>query len=104
MAIQVNTTVQTSDGFEVQPFCFLDIQLYQPFSRAILTYYKDQSAFVSGSSSVNVNLPTLAEVALTSEEFFGPNLATIIHEKAVEMIEEITGPGTCVIVEQISSL
>jgi len=101
MAIQVNTTVQTSDGFEVQPLCFLDIQLYQPFSRAILTYYKDQSAFVSGSSSVNVNLPTLAEVALTSEEFFGPNLATIIHEKAIEAIETITGPGTCVIVEQI---
>jgi hypothetical protein len=101
MAIQVNITVQTTDGFEVQPFCFLDIQLYQPFSRAILTYYKDQSAFVSGSSSVNTSLPSLAEVALTSEEFFGPNLATIIHEKAVEMIEEVTGPGTCVIVENI---
>jgi hypothetical protein len=101
MAIQVNTTVQTSDGFEVQPFCFLDIQLYQPFSRAILTYYKDQSAFVSGSSSVNISLPSLVEVPLTSEEFFGPNLATLIHEKAIEMIEEQTGPGTCVIVENI---
>jgi hypothetical protein len=101
MAIQVNTTVQTSDGFEVQPFCFLDIQLYQPFSRAILSYYKSKEAFVSGSSSLNVNLPSLAEVPLTSEEFFGPNLATIIHEKAIEAIETTTGPGTCVIVENI---
>lgn len=101
MAIQINTTVQTTDGFDVQPFCFLDIQLYQPFSRALLSYYKNQQAFVSGSSSVNVSLPTLVEVPLTSEEFFGPNLAMIIHEKAVEVIETQTGPGTCVIVENI---
>ena len=103
MAIQVNTTVQTSDGFEVQPFCFLDIQLYQPFSRALLSYYKDQAAFVSGASPVNVSLPSLAEVALTSEEFFGPNLATIIHEKAVEAIEKQTGPGTCTIIQDIQN-
>lgn len=101
MAIQVNTTVQTSDGFEVQPFCFLDIQLYQPFSRALISYYKNQEAYVSGSSQVNINLPSLVEVPLTSEEFFGPNLAMIIHEKAVEAIEAQTGPGTCVIVENI---
>jgi hypothetical protein len=101
MAIQVNTTVQTSDGFEVQPFCFLDIQLYQPFSRALLSYYKDQAAFVSGASPVNVSLPSLAEVELTSGEFFGPNLAMIIHEKSVELIEQQTGPGTCVIVKNI---
>jgi hypothetical protein len=50
---------------------------------------------------LNVNLPSLVEVTLTSEEFFGPNLATLIHEKAVETIETITGPGTCVIVENI---
>lgn len=104
MAIQVNTTVQTSDGFEVQPFCFLDIQLYQPFSRAIMSYWKSKDAYLSGLAAVSVNLPTIAEVELTSGEFFGPNLATLIHEKAIEMIEEITGPGTCVIVEQISSL
>lgn len=103
MAIQVNTTVQTTDGFEVQPFCFLDIQLYQPFSRAILTYWKSKDAYLSGLAAVSVNLPTIAEVALTSEEFFGPNLATLIHEKAVEMIEEQTGAGTCVIVENIQN-
>jgi hypothetical protein len=98
MAIQVNTTVQTSDGFEVQPFCFLDIQLYQPFSRALLTYYKDRAAYKAGNSPVNVTLPTLAEVNLNNGEFFGPDLAKIFHEKAIELIEEITGPGTCVIV------
>ena len=101
MAIQINTTVQTSDGFEVQPFCFLDIQLYQPFSRALLTYYKDKQSYIDGKSPVNVPLPSLAEVELTSGEFFGPNLAMIIHEKSVELIEQQTGPGTCVIVENI---
>lgn len=103
MAIQVNTTVQTSDGFEVQPFCFLDIQLYQPFSRAILTYWKDQQSYVDGKAAVNVSLPSLVDVDLNSGEFFGPNLATLIHEKAIELIEEQTGPGTCVIVENIQN-
>ena len=101
MAIQINTTVQTTDGFDVQPFCFLDIQLYQPFSRAILSYYKNQQSFSAGSTTVNVPLPTLVEVPLTSAEFFGPNLAMLIHQKAVELIEQQTGPGTCVIVENI---
>jgi hypothetical protein len=48
---------------------------------------------------VNVTLPSLAEVELTSGEFFGPNLAKLFHDKAIELIEEVTGPGTVEIVE-----
>lgn len=99
MALKINAEVVTSDGFTVQPFAFLDIQLYQPFSRALLTYYKDEAAYAAGNSPVNVTLPTLAEVELTSEQFFGPELAKLFHDKAIEMIEEVTGPGTVVIVE-----
>ena len=99
MALKINADVVTSDGFTVQPFAFLDIQLYKPFSRALLTYYKDEAAYEAGNSPVNVTLPSLAEVQLTSGEFFGPNLANLFHEKAIQMIEEVTGPGTVEIVE-----
>lgn len=99
MALKINADVVTSDGFTVQPFAFLDIQLYKPFSRALLTYYKDQASYKAGNSPVNVTLPTLAEVELNKGEFFGPDLAKLFHDKAIEMIEEVTGPGTVVIVE-----
>lgn len=99
MALQINADVATSDGFTVQPFAFLDIQLYKPFSRALLTYYKDQAAYEAGNSPVNITLPSLAEVELTADDFFGPNLAELFHNKAIELIEQVTGPGTCVIVK-----
>ena len=99
MALKINADVATSDGFTVQPFAFLDIQLYQPFSRALLTYYKDQAAYEAGSSPVNVTLPTLAEVELNKGDFFGPDLAKLFHKKAIELIEQVTGPGTVQIIE-----
>jgi hypothetical protein len=99
MALKINADVVTSDGFTVQPFAFLDIQLYQPFSRALLTYYKDQASYEAGKSPVNVTLPSLAEVELTSGDFFGPNLAKLFHDKAIALIEEVTGAGTVVIVK-----
>lgn len=99
MAIQVNTNVQTADGFTIQPFAFLDIQLYQPFSRALITYYKDQASYEAGQSPVNVpSLPTLSDSNLTAQEFWGTALANVIHERAVALIEEVTGAGTCTIV------
>lgn len=98
MALQINADVQTSDGFTVQPFVFLDIQLYNGFSRALLSYYKDQSSYKAKNSPVNVNLPGLANLKLNQGEFFGPNLAMLFHEKSIEVIEEQTGPGTVSIV------
>jgi hypothetical protein len=99
MAIKINSQVNTVDGFTVEPFVFLDIQLYKPFSRAVLTYYKDQTAFENGASSVQVQLPMSVEVELKSGDFFGPNLAMLFHDKAVVEIEKITGSGTCQIIQ-----
>jgi hypothetical protein len=99
MALQINADVVTSDGFTVQPFAFLDIQLYKPFSRALLTYYKDEAAYKAGSSPVNVTLPSLAEVDLNKGDFFGPDLAKLFHDKAVQLIEEVTGAGTVTVVQ-----
>ena len=99
MALKINANVVTGDGFTVQPFAFLDIQLYKPFSRALITYYKDEAAYAAGNSPVNVTLPTLAEVELKSDDFFGPELAMLFHNKAIEMIEEVTGAGTVEVVQ-----
>ena len=99
MALKINANVVTGDGFTVQPFAFLDIQLYKPFSRALITYYKDEAAYAAGNSPVNVTLPTLAEVELTAEDFFGTELAMLFHNKAIEMIEEVTGAGTVEVVQ-----
>jgi hypothetical protein len=99
MALKINADVVTSDGFTVQPFAFLDIQLYKPFSRALITYYKDQASYEAGNSPVNVTLPTLAEVELTAEDFFGTELAMLFHNKAIEMIEEVTGKDTVEVVQ-----
>jgi hypothetical protein len=99
VAIQINKDVQTADGFTVQPFAFLDIQLYQPFSRALITYYKDEAAYQAGQSPVSVpSLPSLSDSNLTAEEFWGTELATVIHERAIAVIEEVIGAGTCTIV------
>lgn len=99
MAIQINKDVQTADGFTVQPFAFLDIQLYQPFSRALITYYKDEAAYQAGQSPISVpSLPSLSDSNLTAEEFWGTELATVIHNKAIALIEEVTGADSCTIV------
>lgn len=99
MALKINADVVTSDGFTVQPFAFLDIQMYKPFSRALITYYKDEASYKEGKSPVNVTLPTLAEVELTASDFFGPDLAMLFHNKAIELIEETTGAGTVEVVQ-----
>jgi hypothetical protein len=101
MAIKINTNVQTAEGFEIQPFCYLLIQCYNPgFSNCILTYYKDQAAFEAGAQSLNIpSLPSAFNADITAEEFWGPQLALDYHNKAVAAIEAITGPESCSIVQ-----
>lgn len=99
MALQINADVQTTDGFTVRPFVFLDIQLYNGVSRGILTYYKDQTSYGEGKSPVHTSLPMMVSLELTSEDFFGPNLAMLFHDEAIKAIEETTGPGTVVVMQ-----
>lgn len=99
MALQINADVQTTDGFTVRPFVFLDIQLFRDFSRGILTYYKDQTSYGEGKSPINTPLPSAVSLELTSADFFGPNLAMLFHDEAIKVIEETTGPGTVVVMQ-----
>lgn len=101
MAIQINKPIETAEGFEVQPFCYLLIQCYTPgFSNCILSYYKDEAAFIAGAQSLNIpSLPSAFNAEITAAEFWGPQLALDYHNKAVAAIEAITGPNSCTIVQ-----
>lgn len=102
MAIQINTDVETADGFTVQPFAYLYIQIYDPgFSNCVVQYYKSESDYLAGKSSVNIpSLVGLFNAEITGEEFWGTELATVFHNKAIALIEEVTGPNTCAIVKE----
>ena len=100
MAIQVNTNVETADGFIVQPFVYLYIQIYDPnFSNCVLQYYKSEEDFLAGKAPVNVpSLTNCFNAEITSEEFWGTELALTFHNKAIALIEEVTGEGTCSVI------
>ena len=102
MAIQINTDVQTADGFTIQPFAYLYIQIYDPgFSNCVVQYYKSEADYLDKKSPVNVpSLVNCFNAGITGEEFWGTELATVFHNKAIELIEAVTGPGTCAIVKQ----
>lgn len=100
MAIQINTNVETTDGFTVQPFCYLLIQMSSPnVSSSVLQYYKSEQDFIDGKSPITIQtLPSFVNLQLTGSEFWGPDLATLIHNKCIAAIEEVTGADTCDIV------
>ena len=101
MAIQINTNVETADGFTIQPFCYLYIQIYAPnFSNCVLQYYKSEQDYIDGKSSVTLpTLPTIFNAEITQQEFWGTELAMTFHNKAIALIEEITGQDSCTIVQ-----
>lgn len=100
MAIQINTNVETADGFIVQPFAYLYIQIYDPnFSNCVLQYYKSEADFIAGKSPVTIpSLTNCFNAQITSEEFWGTELALTFHNKAIALIEEVTGEGTCSVI------
>lgn len=97
MALQINTTVTTDEGFEVSnAFGYLNIFILAPQSNWVnLSYFKSEADWIDGKAPLNVSaLPNQVQTELTTVEFWGNNLATTIHEKCVSKIEEQTGPGT----------
>ena len=97
MAIKINTTVTTDEGFEVSTAIgYLNIYILAPGSNWVnLSYYKSEEDWQSGKAPLNVNsLPNQVQTELTSEEFWGTNLALLIHEKCKAKVEEATGENT----------
>jgi len=44
-------------------------------------------------------LPNQVQTELTQEEFWGQSLTTLIHDKCITKIEEVTGTGTVSILQ-----
>ena len=100
MALNINTTITTDEGFEVSnAFAYLNIYILAPESNWVnVSYFKSKSDWETGKAPLNVNtLPSNVQTELTASEFWGSELATLIHEKCIVKIEEITGPDTVTI-------
>ena len=97
MALQINTTITTDEGFEVtNAFGYLNIFILSPNSNWVnLSYFKSEQDWLEGKAPLNVNtLPNQVQTELNSVEFWGSNLALLIHEKCQTSIEAVTGPNT----------
>lgn len=98
MAIQINATLITDEGFEVQnPYCWVDQYLLNS-NWANLRYYKSKEDFAAGFSALNIiTMPAMVETGVTNAEFWGDDLATVFTQKCVDAIEAVLGPDTCTI-------
>ena len=102
MALKINTTVTTDEGFEVSnAFGYLNIFILAPESNWVnISYFKSEQDWKDGKQPLNVSeLPSQVQTELTSEEFWGNALATLIHDKCKSKIEEVTGDNTTTIVQ-----
>ena len=103
MALQINATITTDEGFEItNPFGYLNIYILNPYSNWVnISYYKSYQDFISGKLQLNINtLPNQVQTNLSSEEFWGDNLAMLIHEKSVMEIEKVLGAGSVTIISE----
>jgi hypothetical protein len=102
MALSINTTITTDEGFEVSnAFGYLNIYILAPQSNWVnLNYYKSEQDWIDGKAPLNINtLPNNIQTELTTADFWGNQLALIIHQKCQSQIETITGLGTVAIIE-----
>ena len=100
MALSINTTITTDEGFEVSnAFGYLNIYILAPQSNWVnLSYFKSEADWLAGKSPLNISsLPNQVQTELTSEEFWGTSLAILIHEKCKVKIEEVTGADSVTI-------
>ena len=101
MALNINTTVTTDEGFEVSnAFGYLNIFILAPGSNWVnLSYFKSEQDWIDGKQPLNVSeLPNQVQTELTKEEFWGDGLVTLIHNKCISKIEEVTGKNSVTIV------
>ena len=102
MALSINTTITTDEGFEVSnAFGYLNIFILNPQSNWVnLSYYKSESDWIEGKSPLNVStLPNQVQTELTTQEFWSTTLALTIHEKCKTQIENVTGLNTVTIIQ-----
>jgi hypothetical protein len=102
MALQINSTLTTDEGFEVSNFFgYLNIYILQPNTNWVnLSYFKSEADWLSGKQPLNIqSLPSVVQTQLNSEDFWGQDLAMTIHNKCVSQIESVTGPNTVEVIQ-----
>jgi len=102
MALKITTQITTDEGFEVtNAYGYLNIYMLAPNSNwANIAYYKSEADYLAGKAPLAVqDLPENVQTELTSEEFWGESLATVVHNKCIAAIEEITGADSVVVVQ-----
>ena len=102
MALSINTTITTDEGFEVSnAIGYLNIYILAPGSNWVnLNYYKSEADWQAGKAPLNVNMiPNQVQTELTKEEFWGEYVINTIHNKCLAKIEETTGQGTVTILQ-----
>jgi hypothetical protein len=102
MALQINSTLTTDEGFEVSNFFgYLNIYILQPNTNWVnLSYFKSEADWLSGKQPLNIqSLPSVVQTQLNSEDFWGQDLAMTIHNKCISQIESVTGSGTVEVIQ-----
>jgi hypothetical protein len=99
MAIQIDKTLVTQEGFVVdQCFGFLSIYLLDS-SWCNIAYYKSEADYQAGKQSLNIQeLPSRCGLTLSAQQFWGNALAADITNQCIAQIEAVIGTGTCTII------
>jgi hypothetical protein len=101
MALQINKTITTNEGFEVSnTFAYLNIFILAPQSNWVnINFFKSEQDWIQGKSPLNIStLPNQVQTELTGDEFWGSELALLIHNKCKSAIEQVTGEETVTII------
>ena len=98
MAININATLTTDEGFEVtNPWAYVDIYLIGD-NWANVRYYKSKSDYQQGFQPLNINsLPSRVSTDIDNSKFWGTQLADDCTNSVIAVIEQTTGAGTCTI-------
>ena len=102
MALNINATITTDEGFEVtNAFGYLNIYILAPESNwANISYFKSKEDYEANKQPLNVStLPSNVQTELTAAEFWGDGLITLIHDKCKSKIEETTGESSVEIIK-----
>ena len=92
MAISVNATVTTEEGFEVTNlYGWVDTYVLQS-NWANMSYYKSKQDFIDGKSPLNVaSLPSRVATNIDNTAYWGTTFNESIHDTCIAAIEEVTG-------------
>lgn len=96
MAININATLTTDEGFEIDSAWGFVNQYFTNDNWANVSYYRSKDSFDSGQDPINVSsLPSRVATEISNDEFWSTTLAETFTNKCIDAIEEVTGDGTC---------